>query len=101
MWSGDFVGAVDSFTQVRAQFRELGRAGSEAGAVMNLARIDAARGDLDGSRSLFEEAAGLYRVQENPEALAEALFGLGEVLLTQGDLAGARTRRSIAFESSW
>ncbi len=65
---------------------------------MNLARIDAVRGDLDGARSLFEEAAGLYRVQKNSEMLAEALFGLAEVLLTQGDLEGARTRHEEALE---
>ena len=65
-------------------------------ATYGLARVAEQRGERARARALYEETLAIQRRIENPVLLPPTLVGLGQVLLAENELAGARA----AFDES-
>ena len=87
--TGRYDVAVQRAEQAAARFRELGRKGQEAKAVLTIGSVLQATDDLDAAIRTYREALALARDAQDVEVEASITSNIGAVLYQQGETVQA------------
>ncbi|MCB9764538.1 MAG: tetratricopeptide repeat protein [Alphaproteobacteria bacterium] len=98
--AGHLAEAESLYAQARAVFAASGEPRGEAEALLNLAELERARGDLGAARSHLERAAELARSEDAPQLQAPVEGALGSLLRSVGETeeAGPHLLRALEME---
>jgi eukaryotic-like serine/threonine-protein kinase len=97
---GDLRDALQLYEESEELDRE--DTGRVALASYNIATVHQLQGDLAGAKQGFEQALAIWRKNGDQSSPADAMSGLGDLLLEEADFAGARKMldQSLAIRSS-